>query len=56
MQIGKLKWVIGKHKKDCATCTHTVVEKGGKKRRLVIVWWHSRNLSAVFERGKKKKL
>ena len=31
--IGKLLWVIRKHMKAPATCSHTVVEKGGEKRK-----------------------
>ena len=27
--FGKLLWVIRKHKRACATCSHTVVGKGG---------------------------
>ena len=31
--IGKLLWVIRKHKTVSATCPHIVVEKGGEKER-----------------------
>ena len=31
--IGKLLWVIRKHKKVSATCPHIVVGKGGEKRK-----------------------
>ena len=31
--IGKLLWVIRKHKRAYATRSHTVVEKGGEKRK-----------------------
>ena len=37
-------------------CIHTPVKwrREGKKRRKELVWWQSHNLSALFERGKKK--
>ena len=39
-------------------CIHTPVQwrREGKKRRKELVWWQSHNLSALFERGKKKVL
>ena len=31
--IGNSLWVIGNNKKESSVCSHTVVERGGKKER-----------------------
>ena len=46
--IGKLLSVIGKLKTDSAAHTSIV------ERRKELALWQSHNLSALFERGKKK--
>ena len=46
--IRELLWVIKKHKRDCASCSHTHVEKGWIKPERQNVWLDSDNLSVMF--------
>ena len=48
--------MIRKLKKDSAAYTHHCSGEGrGKKRRKVLVWWQSHNLSVDCERERKKR-